>query len=402
MDGKRGQQSAQSDYYQKSNHMVQAPWVQGNHHRARSLESSVEWRRRFFNSKEFKNLQETKVKDLFNISSHDSQYPPRQDNSRTPVGNIEPREWYDFHFPTGIVLFPYDFTSISSSLAGPINLSQPPLAPPTLKRNPSDKSKPSLNGISMSNYRRIQDLKRGDRIILPNDSQIYVLNKGIVPQGVLIVNRVGIQEGTKYAALQVRTFVQLQLYEFILPHHIRSLHLVQTETSLMAKQHPNIPLPGYFILRHAYLLKMEIDSWPEDEDGVDGRLFRFECAFLSESGGITKQRFIAAETIHESVNRLHVSWHVGQKARETNFVTSNKWILWLLKYVPSSASAQSKHLESRWVEAETYQVLAWSTSGILATGSESFGAMQTSDLTSSAKIYEADMFKLLAAQGGKH
>ncbi|EPS40433.1 hypothetical protein H072_5741 [Dactylellina haptotyla CBS 200.50] len=394
--------SPHSEVYEKSRAPVRRAGTRANNQQnSKSLESYLEWRRHFFNGREFRALQDEKVRDLFNIPEHASKYPPRQDNSRTSVFDLETRDWYDFHFPTGIVLFPYDFTTISSSTTGPINGSQF-----LLKRNHSDKkiAKGNLNGISMSNYRRIQDLRRGDRVVLPNDSQISAVNNGIVPKGVLIVNRVGIQAGTNYAALQVRTFVQLQLYELVLPHHIRSLHLVETETVLMAKQSSSIPLPGYFMLRHAYLLGMEVDSWreknveDEDEGRADSRLFRFECAFLGDSGGITKQRFIAAETIHDSVNRLHVSWHVGQRARETDFVKSNKWVLWLLKYVPSSISAQAKHIEAKWTEAETYQVLGWGTSGVLATGSESLGAIQTEELTAEARVYEGDMFKVLSRQ----
>ncbi|KAK6525027.1 hypothetical protein TWF281_011915 [Arthrobotrys megalospora] len=362
------------------------------------VEGSQEWRRSFFKGSEFKALQESKIKDIFNIPEHDARYPARQDSKKTQLPGTETRDWYDFHFPTGAVLYPYDFTTVSNPFSNSANAPQPPH--PQLKRFPSDKKKGGLNGISMSNYRRIQDLRRGDRIILPNDSQIHILNKGIVPKGVLIVSRIGAQEITGYTALQVRTYIDLKLYEFILPHHIRSLHLVETETSLMARQSPNIPLPGYFILRHAYLVELEAEEWEHEDPSLRSGLplYRFELAFIAENGTITKQKFLSSETVHESVNRLHVSWHVGLKAREANFSKSNKWVVWLLKYVPSSLSSQSKHMESRWTEAETYQVLGWSTSGVLATGSDSVGAIQTSELTAGTKMYEDDLYKLLASQ----
>ncbi|KAF3129141.1 hypothetical protein TWF594_011147 [Orbilia oligospora] len=317
------------------------------------MEGAQEWRNKFFRSSEFRALQESKIKDIFKIPESDARFPVRQDSKRTQLPGTETRDW-----------------------------------------------KKCLNGISMSNYRRIQDLKRGDRVILPNDSQIHILNKGIVPKGVLIIARTGTQEITGYNALQVRTYVDLKLYEFILPHHIRSLHLVETETSLMSKQPPNIPLPGYFTLRHAYLIDIELES-PESEDPElkpKFPMYRFELAFLAENGTASIQKFLCSETVHESVNRLEVSWNVGYPARAANFAAANKWVVWLLKYIPSTLSSQSRHIETRWIEAETYQILGWSTSGVLATGSDSVGAIQTSELTAGTKMYEDDLYRVLGQQ----
>ncbi|KAK6505944.1 hypothetical protein TWF506_010873 [Arthrobotrys conoides] len=359
------------------------------------MEGAQEWRNTFFRSAEFRALQESKIKDIFKIPESDARFPVRQDSKRTQLPGTETRDWYDFHSPTGAVLFPYDFTTISSALSNSASSFQMP----QLKRLLSDRKK-GLNGISMSNYRRIQDLKRGDRVILPNDSQIHVLNKGIIPKGVLIIARIGIQEITGYTALQVRTYVDLKLYEFVLPHHIRSLHLVETETSLMSKQPPNIPLPGYFILRHAYLIDIEPEEPESDDPALKPKypIYRFELAFLAENGTASIQKFLCSETVHESVRRLEISWNVGYPARAANFATANKWVVWLLKYIPSTLSSQSKHTETRWIEAETYQVLGWSTSGVLATGSESVGAIQTSELTAGTKMYEDDLYRVLAEQ----
>ncbi|KAF3940102.1 hypothetical protein ABW19_dt0204650 [Dactylella cylindrospora] len=358
------------------------------------------WRRLFFESNEFKKLQDDKVKDLFNIADHENPHPPRHDMSKTHPSSAETRDWYDFHFPTGIVLFPYNISTISNNLAVKSKGGMPP--PPA--RTISTKKKGGLNGISISNYRRIQDLRRGDRIILPDDPEIATVNKGIIPKGVLIVNRIGLQEGSNYHALQVRTFTQLLIYEFVLPPHIRALHLVETETCLMNKISSNIPLPGYFILQHAYLLDMEVEYTPTEEEiqnKTKAPLYAFECAFLSPTGAVTKQKFIAAETIYSAVNRLHVSWHVGKPSREADFVKSNKWILWLLKYAPSTTSSQARRREEHWPEAETYQVLGWSTSGVMATGTESLGALQITELLAPFKVFEEDMFRLLAVKRGK-
>ncbi|KAK6332172.1 hypothetical protein TWF718_002705 [Orbilia javanica] len=357
------------------------------------MEGAQEWRNTFFNSPEFKTLQESKLKDIFKIPESDSRYPIRQDSKRTQLLGTETREWYDFHFPTGAVLFPYDFKTIPT----PLSNSTSSFQIPQLRRLLSDRKKTGLNGVSMSNYRRIQDLRRGDRVILPNDSQIHILNKGIVPKGVLIVGRTGVQEITGYTALQVRTYIGLQLYEFILPHHIRSLHLVETETSLMTKQPPNIPLPGYFALRHAYLVDIEPEQRESENPSMKPKysMFRFELAFLAENGTANIQKFLCSETVHESVQRLQISWNVGYPARTADFATSNKWVLWLLKYIPSTLSSQSKHMESRWTEAETYQILGWSTSGVLATGSDSFGAILTSELMAGTKPYEDDLYRVL-------
>ncbi|KAK6497381.1 hypothetical protein TWF481_011790 [Arthrobotrys musiformis] len=366
------------------------------------MEGAQEWRDSFFGGSKFKTLQENKIKDISNIPEDDLRFPIRQDSKRTQLPGTETRDWYDFHSPTGAVLFPYDFTTIST----PLSNSTSGLHMPQLKRLLSEKKRGMLNGISTSNYRRIQDLKRGDRVVLPNDSQIHTLNKGIIPKGVLIIARIGTQEITGYAALQVRTYIDLKLYEFILPHHIRSLHLVETETSLMAKQPPSVLLPGYFTLRHAYLIKVERDEeegkegWVPANKGVKSKLplFRFELAFVAENGTANIQKFICSETLHESVDRLSVSWDVGLPTRVTNFAQSNRWVVWLLKYIPSTLSTQAKQTESRWIEAETYQVLGWSTSGVLATGSDSLGAIQTSELTAGTKMYEDDLYRVLSEQ----
>ncbi|RVD87550.1 uncharacterized protein DFL_001777 [Arthrobotrys flagrans] len=351
------------------------------------MEGAQEWRTTFFNSSEFRALQGSKIKDIFKIPESDARYPIRQVGKRTQLPGTEARDWYDFHSPTGAVLFPYDFTTIST----PLSNSTGSFQIPQLKRLLSDRKK---GGISMSNYRRIQDLKRGDRVILPNDSRIHILNKGIVPKGVLIISRIGTQEITCYNALQVRTYVDLKLYESVLPHHIRSLHLVETETSLMTKQPPNNPLPGYFALRHAYLVDIELEEEeePKDPSSKPGYpIYRFELAFLAENGTANIQKFLCSETVHESVNRLQISWNVGYPARAANFATANKWVVWLSKYVPSTLSSRSKHMETRWIEAETYQILGWSTSGVLATGSDSVGAIRTAG----TKMYEDDLYRVL-------
>ncbi|KAK6346423.1 hypothetical protein TWF730_010746 [Orbilia blumenaviensis] len=360
------------------------------------FEGAQEWRRTFFKSSEFRALQESKIRDIFQIPGNGARYSARQDSKKTQPPGAETRDWYDFHFPTGAVLFPFDFEAVPNPSSNSTNASKPPYL--QLKRLGSERKRGGgLNGISVSNYRRIQDLKRGDRIILPNDSQIHILNKGVVPKGVLIVSRIGAQEGSGYAALQVRTFIDLKLYEFILPHHIRSLHLVETETNLMIKQSPNVLLPGYFVLRHAYLLKLEVEDWQHEDPTLRSKfpLYRFELAFIAENGTITKQKFLCPETVHESVERLNTSWQAGHDSREADFSNSKRWTLWLLKYIPSSISSQSKHMEARWTEAGTYQMLGWSFSGVLATGSVSMGAIQTSELTAATKVHEDNMYRLL-------
>ncbi|KAK6353182.1 hypothetical protein TWF696_005169 [Orbilia brochopaga] len=390
--------------------------------------SNVTWRREFFASKEWREMQDASVKDLFNIPLHDIPLPPRQDASKTQPANTETRDWYNYHFPTGIVLFPYDVDTINhdsrltptltstADVQSQNSQSTSLISLPQLnfKRQPSDRKNskprdhqlqtsqpqtPLLNGISAANFRRIQDLRRGDRVVLPTDPSIHSLNKGMIPRGVLIINRIGMQDayGTFNTALQVRTFIELQLYEFILPPHIRALHVVETETCTMTKQLSLAPLlPGYFTLKHAYLIDMEVDYWPsaaELKAKTAAATYRLTIASLTDDGVIAVERFVAAETVHESVNRLHVSWHVGRRARTADFVRANRWVLWLLRYRPS---VQARDMEGNWLEAQTYQVLGWSTSGVLATGTQSVGAIQTSELTAGYRRVEEEMFRVLA------
>ncbi|KAJ6256093.1 hypothetical protein Dda_9185 [Drechslerella dactyloides] len=386
------------------------------------------WRRAFFASAEWRKLQDASVKDLFNIPLHDTPYPPRQDASKTLPANSETRDWYNFHFPTGIVLFPYSMNTIDhhtplipTTAAVMTTVDAPPpqqtslISIPQLnfKRQPSDRknskrrdegqSQPQAqsNGISLANFQRIQDLRRGDRVVLPDDSSIHTLNSTApIPRGVLIINRIGTQDGTENTALQVRTFIELKLHEILLPRHIRALHVVETQTCLMSRPPPSLSplLPGYFALKHAYLLEMEIDYWPSEAQ-VKAKsaiaTYRLTVAYLDDNGVITIERFIAAETVHEAVNRLHVSWHVGRRARAADFIRANRWVLWLLRYVPPAQTAQAEG-SGNWLEAETCQVLGWSTSGVLATGTQSVGAIQTEELTAGYRRVEEEMFSVLS------
>lgn len=242
----------------------------------------------------------------------------RQDLAKSAT-DLETRNWYDFHLPTGILLNPYQKTIVKSSLKASSSSKPSSISSAgsgqlyrTHTRNASSNS--LSKSVSMANFRQVHDLRRGDRIILPEDPEFKKLNKTGVPKGVLIVNRYGIQEDTGLAALQLRTFVHLQLYEVLIPDHVKAVHVVETETMLMERISPNLPFPGYFTLEHAYLTNLEKDYTPtpqEEKENTRTPLYNMELAFIGRNRSLTIEKFIACESVFEAINRLHVSWHVG-------------------------------------------------------------------------------------------